>query len=244
MKRISTLRFWSVLLAVLVAASAISLVSAQEVPDPTGFDQLLVYIGNGVYDASDAAYEMPTGEFFHQEIMGRSDEAMEQNRQDAIAFFETRFGIDATDSNNFGFMPFMFDPRNNYRARVASELSVPADGWVIRDGGWMLSVMNPDGVTLGGEFEGVTVPQGAMMVFGDYNIEVPDGEPIIIHYRSGEPIIANADGSIMFRCLLTSEAFGEGLAQGISAPQTLEDARTVANVRNVLTFPGLGHIDN
>lgn len=31
-----------------------------------------------------------------------------------------------------------------------------------------------------------------------------------------------------------------GWHRAISAPQTLEDGRTQANIRNVLTFPGLG----
>jgi hypothetical protein len=51
------------------------------------------------------------------------------------------------------------------------------------------------------------------------------------------------DGSVYFRCVLRSDSFedfGGGLAQGISAPKTLPDGRRVANVRNILTFPGLG----
>jgi hypothetical protein len=52
----------------------------------------------------------------------------------------------------------------------------------------------------------------------------------------------NSDGSLMFLCRMSSDAFDDfdgGLAQGISAQQTI-DGMTVANIRNILTFPGLG----
>ncbi|MDQ3549844.1 MAG: hypothetical protein M3439_13610, partial [Chloroflexota bacterium] len=219
-------------------------------PTPDGFNKYLVYMAAGQYDPADPAYDAPDGMFFQREIMGQSDAEISQNRQDAIDFFIERFSIDAVSDSGIMFGSFMFDPRNQYRAYTISGESVPSAGWVIHDGGWALSVTNPAGVTLGGEFAGQHVPQGTMMVFGDYNIDrlgpgnsagrSTHAEPIIIHYQSGEPIIPNASGAIMFRCELISDEFGHGLAQGISAPQTLPDGSVQANVRNVLTFPGLG----
>jgi hypothetical protein len=217
-----------------------SLVAAQEVAAPEGFDQLLVYMATGVYDPDDPNYEAPDGDFWHREIMGRSDEEIEQNRNEAIAFFQERFGIDPSTHEGVSFMSFMFDPRNEYRAYVVSGREVLPEGWVIRDGGWNMTVTDPEGITLGGEFEGKHVPEGTMVVFGDYNIDT-GGDPIIIHYQSGEPIIPSETGAIYFLCELISEDFGNGLAQGISAPKALEDGLTQANVRNVLTFPGLGN---
>lgn len=193
-------------------------------PTPNNFDHPLVYIADGVYDPDDPDYEAPTGMFFQKEIMGRTDEEIEQNRQGALAFFEQRFGIDATSHDGVAFESSIFDPCNDYRAHVVSGQRVPSEGWVVRDGGWRVHVTAPDGVTLGGEFDGMHVPQNASMVFGDYNIKrtLPGGkeiEPIIIHYQSGTPIIRNADraGGLMFRCELISEAFGHGIAQGIVA---------------------------
>jgi hypothetical protein len=171
--------------------------------------------------------------------MGRSDAEIEQNRADALAFFAQRYGLDPEAQDGLEFADFMLDPRNEYRAYVVSGETVSSEGWVVRDGGWRLEVTAPDGVTLGGEFEGTHMSQGSFLVFGDYNIDIPNGEPIIIHYESGGPIIPTEEG-MMFRCDLTHPEWGEGLAQGISAPQTLEDGRTHANIRNVLTFPGLG----
>ena len=226
-------------LAVMTATLTGS-VFAQDFEVPDGFDQTLVYMATGVYDPNDPDYEAPDGDFWHREIMGRSDEEIAENRAEAVDFFVERFGINPDERDDVMFTDFMFDPRNEYRVYAIGGRDVPTEGWVIRDGGWMLAITNPDGVTLGGEFDGVTVPQGTMMVFGDYNIDTVDGDPIIIHYRSGEPIVPQSAGWIAFRCELHSDEFGYGLAQGISEPVVDENGVVTANVRNILTFPVLG----
>ena len=205
---------------------------------PAGLDAFLVYMANGVYEPNDAGYTAPDGMSFQRDIMGRSDAEIEQSQADAAEFFQQRFGIDVTDNANVMFTSFTFDPRNDYRAFVVAGRDVPPEGWAVRDGGWSVAVVNPDGLALGGEYDGVHVPQGSMMVFGDYNIDVPGEDPIIIHYQSGGPIIPSDQG-IQFHCELISEDFGSGLAQGISAGAVQADGLYHANVRNVLTFPGL-----
>ena len=231
-------------LALLLAAVATT-ASAQGVASqepPAGFGTMLVYLGTGVFDAADPDYQAPDAEFWHREIMGRSDADIAQNRAEALAFFAERFGLDPDGHGGLMFTDFMVDPRSEYRAYVSSETAIPSDGWVVRDGGWMLSVTEPDGLTLGGEFAGTHVPQGAVFVFGEYNIDVPDGDEIIIHDRSGSAIIGT-DSGMMFRCDLWHPEWGDGLAQGLSAPRILEDGRTQANIRNVLTFSGFGDPD-
>lgn len=234
-----------IVLGSLIALLALSLLPGQTVQAqdgtqaPDGFDAFLVYMGAGVYDPNDPDYTAPDGDFWQREIMGWTESEIEQNRADAVEFFKQRFGIDPTTSEDVAFMNFMVDPRDEYRAYVVSGRDVPSEGWVVRDGGWSVAVMNPDGLTLGGEYEGVHVPQGTMMVFGVYNIDVPGEDPIIIRYQSGGPIIPTEQG-IQFHCELFSEDFGEGLAQGISAGSVQDDGLFHANLRNVLTFPGLG----
>lgn len=239
-----TSRAWNLLIAsiatLLLLSASLSFaqgIAAHEAPD--GFDKMLVYMGTGVFDPDDTDYEAPDGDVWHREIMGRSDAEIEQNRDEALAFFSERFGLDPDTQDGLEFTDFMLDPRMEYRAYVVSEETVPSEGWIVRDGGWRLEVTNPEGVTLGGEFEGTHVPEGAFFVFGEYNIEVPDGEPIIIHYESGSAIVPTEKG-LMFICDLSHPEWGEGLAQGISSPHTLEDERRQANIRNVLTFSGHG----
>ena len=229
-------------------------------PTPDNFDKFLVYMADGLYDPNDPNYTAPTPEEFQREIMQRNDEEIAQDRDAAIEFYNQRFGLNLEDPGDdlfasftteegVMFSPLFFDPRNEYRAYVVSNERAPSSGWVVRDGGWTASIVNPDGFTLGGEFQGVHVPQGTIFAFGDYNIQrtLPGGkdiEPLIIHYQSGGPIIPNADqnGGMFFRCELFSEEFGAGLAQGVVAPEMLPDGRIHQNIRNVLTFPGLGEI--
>jgi hypothetical protein len=111
------------------------------------------------------------------------------------------------------------------------------EGWTVRDGGFRADLLD-----------------GTFVVYGDYSIEVTRPgrghghgrrapEPIIIHYESVDPIHNHPDGSGYFRCRLRSDSFddfGGGLAQGMFADQTLSDGRVVSNIRNILTFPGLG----
>ncbi len=161
--------------------------------------------------------------------MGRDDAAFEAERAAADAYFRSTFG----DLYTGELTAFGVDPRQEYRAYFISGEKVPPEGWVVRDGGFRTTLTN-----------------GGLVVFGNYNIKVekpgqggPDPDPIIIHYESADPIFVNADGSGLFRCRLSSDSFddfGGGLAQGMFAPQTLADGRTVTNIRNILTFPGLG----
>ncbi len=64
---------------------------------------------------------------------------------------------------------------------------MPSEGWVVRDGGFMVMIMEDTIVhgEFGGE-EGKVVPAGSMLVYGEYNIDrSPSGkDPLIIHYRS------------------------------------------------------------
>jgi hypothetical protein len=119
------------------------------------------------------------------------------------------------------------------RSLFVSGESVPPEGWVVRDGGFM-----------------ATLTDGTFVVYGDYNIKVTrsgrtrrEPSPILIHYESVDPIHNHPDGSGYFRCRLRSTSFNDfdgGLAQGMFANQTLPDGQVISNIRNILTFPGLG----
>jgi hypothetical protein len=157
--------------------------------------------------------------------MGRDDAAIAAERARADVYFQATFGALYTPGS---LEAFGVDPRNEYRAYFISGMRVPPEGFVVRDGGFRADLSN-----------------GGFVVFGDYNIKVtkPSGaEPIVIHYESAEPIFETPTG-LFFQCHLSSddfEDFGGGLAQGVSIPKTLPDGRVVANIRNILTFPGLG----
>jgi hypothetical protein len=214
-------QFGLMVMALLMLAASPSSVN----PPPEPFGKYLVYSAAGVYDPSIPPAEGDLAVWFHKEIMGRDDAAIAAERARADAYFQTTFGALYTPGS---LEAFGVDPRNEYRAYFISGMRVPPEGFVVRDGGFMADLSN-----------------GGFVVFGNYNIKVtkPSGaEPIIIHYESVDPIFETPTG-LFFQCRLSSEDFedfGGGLAQGVSIPRTLADGRTIANIRNILTFPGLG----
>ena len=224
---------------------------------PEGFGKFMVFMATGEYDISGPDFGMPDGLFFHEEIMQRTPEEIAIVESNAKQFFNERFGIDPDDPANTGrirFEPFMLDPRNNYRAYVISGMRVPSTGFEVFDGGFVVLVIDPDGFTLGGEFAGEHTPFGSGFVFGDYKIDLSSSElakkmgkdDIIIHYESGFPIVVQPGKTfflalrLMFQCLLSSDEYGDGIAQGMSAGMTLDNGLFQANLRNVLTFPAFG----
>lgn len=199
--------------------------------------------------------ERVDGTFFHEEIMGRRGEDLEKHKQEALDFFAKRYGVENADaSSDVFFGSFQVEPFSNYKAYIVSDEDVPLSGWVVRDGGWMVQVINPNGLTLGGEFDGEVVPPGTFMVYGDYNIDAGcnhvvrrngqcyDKKEIIMSYQSLRPVLVGGptlpDGLIFsFSCEVYSERWGRGLAQGISQPALTDDGKNFQyNVRNVITF--------
>lgn len=221
---------------------------------PMGYDGFLVFMANALVNIEDV---VPVeGTFFQKDIMGRDDIEFEAVRQEAIQFFATRYGIQNADANpDILFRPYQVEPVSHYRAYIVSGEKVPSSGWEVRDGGWEARVINPDGLVLGGEFEGLHVPPGTFMVFGDYNIltckhnnqdkiskcKGKDKE-IIIHYQSRHPVLIEGPelpGVVTFRfsCEVFSDRWGHGLAQGIALPEIKENGgKFQYNVRNVVTF--------
>jgi hypothetical protein len=222
----------SILMLMLPLAIALATIagahSAWPPPAPSG--KYLVYTAAGVFDPSVPPAEGDLAEWFHRDVMGRDDAAIAAERSAADAYFASTFGSNYIPSS---LRAFGLDPRVAYKAYFVSGENVPPEGWVVRDGGFMADLTD-----------------GTFVVYGDYNIKVTrrgrgarSPRPIIIHYESVDPIHNHPDGSGYFRCRLSSDSFndfGGGLAQGMFANQTLQDGRVVSNIRNILTFPGLG----
>ncbi|MDT8304374.1 MAG: hypothetical protein RRC07_00445 [Anaerolineae bacterium] len=216
-------------------------------PPPENFGFQLVYMADGIFDPSTGPSAAELSDWFHKDVMGRTDAEIEAERQNALEYFEAQFGLDLELAD---VMSFGQDPRTQYRAYKITGYNVPEEGWLVRDGGFMVNLAA--GTTLYGEFggaDGVTLPGDGMIVYGEYNIDVTapgignDPEDIIIHYQSESPIVPNGEFGTAFLCRVTSdhfEDFGGGLAQGVFRNHMTEDGRQVSNIRNVLTFPGLG----
>lgn len=217
---------------------------AAEKIDPN-LDKYFVFISADPFNSVDGSFFKDglmagDGLHFQSEILGRTPEEIAIHKDEAIQFFQNRFGVDV-NSPSVVFSGFEVTPELNYHALVSSGEEIPREGLSVDDGGWIVIVMDPAGLTLGGEFAGVTVPTGTMLVKGTYKVNRKQSKKSeIISYQSKKPIIPEADGSFMVSCELFSTKYGEGQAIGAALPVMLTDGRMATNVRNVLTFPGFG----
>lgn len=164
-------------------------------------------------------------------------------------FYLTRFGIDVDMEVAAGRIDFGIwdaDPRVLYRNYVNSNHKIPSRGSEVRDGGWQVTILDPTGMNLGGEFTGIHVPAGAQALWGNYNIahrkrngKIKSEE--IIWYRAGSFIVPNELFEIAAICEVTRDGplWNDG-AQGfamIAAKFFFPSATEIKfAVRNVLTF--------
>ena len=203
---------------------------------PEGFASMAVYVADGEFDVANPNPNIPNcqnlfcfGTHWFDQVMGMTPAQIAKEERAAKSFFLKRFGVDAAALAASGkalFSPFALDPRGNYRARIVDTNSVHKLGWEVHDGGFALVLMAE--TVLGGEWSGIKVPAGTMMVFGGYAIQpsrlsehhgskvlTDSGRLLVIRYQSGEPIFpAGSSGAFFFRCEIVSSPWGPGKAQG------------------------------
>ena len=191
---------------------------------------------------------------FFRDIMHFSDEEIEKATEDAITFFDMKFGVDfsQTSPNQLGqyingaatLTPFIMSSEFEY--------SVTFNQWIIngkfknkcyemRDGGFMVTFSEEQ--TLFGSYgreEGKPIAPGAFVVYGFYSIPVSEQQPIVIQYNSDTPFrFEPVDGFAVINCELHHGFLGEGVAQGVlRAVPTGHSDLVHVTTRNLFTFPG------
>ncbi|HBK55012.1 MAG TPA: hypothetical protein DDZ76_01790 [Xanthomonadales bacterium] len=241
----------SVTLALALGLTA-SVAAAPPKPSPEGFDHYMVLMAAGTLDLS-VSEPAPgvtgcnglfcDGEYFQRVIMGRDDAELALFTEDAKDFFAARFGIDVDDptlAGRISFGLFMTNPDWQYRMYTSSDTRTPSTGWPVRDGGYVLMVMDPEGVELGGEFEGSVAAAGSVMFYGNYNILIGKGratEELVMLFKSSRPAQIQPDGSVALLCELEHEDWGSGFAAVSVANVPLAGNLVQGVGRNVLTFP-------
>jgi hypothetical protein len=251
------MKLGSLILALALSVAATAAAVPPKHPTPEPFEGYAVLMAQGLFDPSQPHPEIPgcaamfcDGEYFQSVIMGRSAQEIADQRAMAVQHFTDHFGMNADDPANQGrllLIEYMLDPRNNYRVYSMAGERVPAEGWEVRDGGWQLVVIDPNGFELGGDYPGLTIPPSSLVLFGDYNFLAtkPNGTPdreIVYHYQSAEPVVPTFFGAIAFGLELYSDDFDSvGISRGFFGPQFLADGRVKQFVRTVLTFSALGN---
>jgi len=107
-------------------------------------------------------------------------------------------------------------------------------GWEVASGGWQMTVVDPDGLTLGGEFAGraIHVEPGTFFIFGDHKIKRSKGQR---RGRGKDPIV--------IRFNLESDEWGAG-SDGGSVVNVISDKGLLhSRLRSVITFPPLPKVN-
>ena len=226
---------------------------------PDGFTQYLVFIADGIIDTSDSSPVdgitncdgmFCDGDYFQEVIMQRDSYEIEAFKNQAIEFFITRFGIDPYDPQLAGrivFRDFMTNPQWGYRLQTFAGHKVDSDGWQVRDGGYTIIFTDPNGVPLGGAFSGHIAKMNQAIFFGNYNVLSETNQnsslkkesgklQLIMGFQSIELANILEDGSMNFRCEVTHEQWGKGLAFGHVWNGEIDGIKLQGRGRNVITF--------
>jgi hypothetical protein len=219
---------------------------------PAGFDEFFVFMANGVFDpnnptpgrgAVDCSGLFCDGTSFQRDVMKRDANEIADRAQMAKDFFNRRFGVDVDApemADRVIFKSFMTNPDWDYRMYVKGR-KTKAKGWEVRDGGFYALITDPQGFTLGGEFEGDFAPANTILFFGEYNVLMNKrkNKELLFEFQSRFIHTINEDGSATFRCELFNEEFGDGYAIVSTDNFTREDGMVQGRGRgrNVLTFP-------
>lgn len=108
---------------------------------PKGFNHFLVYLAEPTLaPGEESTFTDPTHlDFFQHTVMGRTSAQVAEQEQLAKQYFADRFGLEfGAGSSGFTFSAFVLNPHVNYRAYIASGMTVPNTGWKVRDGGFQV----------------------------------------------------------------------------------------------------------
>ena len=201
-----------------------------------------------------SAITQPDPDFsFFKEVMMFSEDEIKEVTDDAMEFFNTRFGLDFSQSepNEFGLRVFQNATFLPHRQSPDVKYTVTYNRWIItgntrnlcfenREGGFIVTFSGEQLLrgSYGGEL-GIPVVFRDGLTYGFYNIPVCPQEPIVIRFSSNTPVrFISTDGIGVINLDIHHHLWGPGLAQGLYQifPADL-DGRFRFTVRNVLTFP-------
>lgn len=227
-------------------------------PLPDGFAMYLTFMGTGLYDwtlphpeVPDCFQQLCVGEYFFDEILGLDEAEKQTWHEEALAFWENRFGIDPEApewAGRVSAIPFFADPRNEIRAYSMAGTRIHRRGWQVLDGGWLLIVTDPEGVELGGEYEGLHVAANTVFGYGKYlvqartrhgrflaDIEIDYQARGPISFVQGFPWVGNCE---VIRTKINGHPtqWGLGQAQPSQVVKEFPNGEVKLSYRNIITF--------
>jgi len=190
---------------------------------------------------------------FFSEVLGYSDDEIQQEVQNALQFFSERFGLDfsLTQPNEQG-MRF-FQNATLQPIRRVDQVNAILNRWILTGntrskcfrfqfGGFLVTFSGEQILkgTYGGE-EGIDVPNGRTLSYEYMSISVPPCEPIVIQRQTPVPIATSRIGIYVVFYELSHRTLGQGAIQGLVQFELATAANGTDYIRfsgsSVMTFP-------
>ena len=212
----------TIVLSIVVLGSITVAASWHVAQTPRGLEQVVLLIATGEYDEADLPDNDDLGTWFHEEIMGRTQEEIEELSEEADEYFWNQFGQDYDPAT---FVSFGVDPRVGIRAFGIGGMEVPREGFMVHEGGFKAEVLVDE--IDGEEIRGIVL-WGEMLIQphrAPFAVEVP--EEMAIRFRTESPIVvAPYTEWTAFELVLESELWGDGLLQAMMRETALEHLGT------------------
>ena len=188
---------------------------------------------------------------FFSEVLGYSDDEIQQEVQNALQFFSERFGLDfsLTQPNEQGLRFF----QNATLRPIRRETNAIVNRWILTGntrtkcfrtqiGGFLVTFSGEQVLTgtYGGE-EGLDVPNDRTLAYECTSISIPPCEPIVIQGHTPIPNETARIGIYVVFYELSHRTLGQGAIQGLIQVQSATAANGTAFLRvsgtAVFTFP-------
>ena len=203
-------------------------------------------------------FRLPAGNLdtnltFFSEVLGYSDDEIEQEIQNALQFFSERFGLEfsLTQPNELG--QHFFQNATLQPIRRNPRIKAVLNRWILTGstrskcfrtdiGGFLVTFTGEQMLkgTYGGE-EGIDVPNDRIVSYEFLSISVPPCEPIVIQRQSPIPLESMRIGILVLFYELSHCTLGQGAQQGFVQVERATASNGTSflrlSVSAVLTFP-------
>ena len=189
---------------------------------------------------------------FFRDVMLFTEEEIAQVEEDAIQFFDTRFGLDFSQSEPDEWGRRFYQNATFLPARVSPEIhyAVTFNRWIVSGNTRSVCFENRVGSfrvdfsgeqilhgTYGGE-GGLPVAPRDTLNYGFYNIPVCPQQPLVIRWSTATPgRVEPHDGYQIANLDLFHRVWGSGLVQGVARYTPTEDGRIHFTLHEMLMFP-------
>ena len=197
------------------------------------------------------AYMLDPNLTFFREVLGYSDDEVQEETQNALQFFSERFGLDFSDSQpdekgQRFFQNATLEPMRSRPFGVTSTFNrwilngnVRSKCFLTLIGGFFVSFAGEQTLkgTYGGE-EGIAVGNDRALEYEYISISVPSNEPVVIRRQTPIPNESQRVGLFVLFYELYHATLGQGAQQGHFQTEIVPETGLIRDSGSaVLTFP-------